>query len=72
MGIGCNEGWAQRREEEKQVPRWIENCTTKQSARLYHKFDNTRGSDFARVVVAKLDAVETMEEELVDIARVGW
>ena len=48
------------------MPRWIENCTSQQSALLYHKFDNARGSDFARVVVVELDAVETMEEELVN------
>ena len=32
-----------------QVPRWIDKCTTEHSARLYHKFDNARGSDYARV-----------------------
>ena len=49
--------------------RWIENCTAEQSAQIYHKFDKARGSDFARVVVAQLDATETMEKELVNIAR---
>ena len=38
VGTGCNEGRA--RMEETQVPRWIDDCTTEQSARLYHKFDN--------------------------------
>ena len=54
------------------MPRWIENCTVEQSAQLYHKFDNARGSDFARVMVKELDAAETMGEELVSIAEVGW
>ena len=49
--------------------RWIDDCTSEQSARLYHKFDNARGSDFAKVVAVKLDAEETMEKELVGIAR---
>ena len=54
------------------MPRWIENCTSKQSARLYHKFDNARGSDFARVMVVELDVTETMEEDLISIARARW
>ena len=45
-----------------QVPRWIDNCTTQQSVLLYHKFDNARGSDYARVELVELDASETMEE----------
>ena len=61
----------QGREEEKQVPRWIENCTVEKSSRLYHKFDNTQDSNFARAMAVELDVVETMEEELVGIARAG-
>ena len=52
--------------------RWINNCTAEQSARLYHKYDKAQGSNFARVVATEMDTAETMEEELVDIARVGW
>ena len=46
---------------EKQGQRRRDNCTTEQSARLYHKFDNTRGSDCAQARVV----------ELVDNARAG-
>ena len=53
------------------MSRWIENCTTEQSARLYHKFDNAQVSDFARAIGAKLNAIETMEKELVDI-KAEW
>ena len=47
--------------------RWIDNCTTEQSALLYHKFDNARGSDYTRarymeLDVVALDVVETMEK----------
>ena len=38
----------QGREGEMQVPRWIDNCIVEQSAQLHHKFDNARGSDYAR------------------------
>ena len=48
--------------EELQVSRWIDNCTVEQSARLYHKFDNVRGSDYARVGSVELDVAETMKE----------
>ena len=44
--------------------RWIENYIAKQSVRLYHKFDNARGSGYARVVATELDVAETMEELL--------
>ena len=30
------------------MPRWIDNRIVKQSAWTYHKFDNARGSDYAR------------------------
>ena len=43
-----------------EVSRWIDNCTTKYSARLYHKFGNTRANDYARVGSVELDVVETM------------
>ena len=45
-----------------QVPSWIDNCTVKWSAPLYHKFDNVRGSNYARAGSVKLDATKTMEE----------
>ena len=45
-----------------QVPRWIDNCTAKQSALLYHKFNNARCSDYARAGLMEPDALETMEE----------
>ena len=45
-----------------QVPRWIDNCTAQQSVWLYHKFDNARGSGYARVGLVELDGSETMEE----------
>ena len=48
--------------EEKQEPRWIENCTAKESARLHHKFDNARGSDRAQAVAVELDTAETILE----------
>ena len=67
-GSELGQGW----EEEKQVSRWINNCTVEQSAWLYHKFDNAQGSNYARVVVAELDAAKTMDEELVNIAQVRW
>ena len=51
---------------------WINECTTKQSAWLYHKVDNDRGSDFARAIATELDVAETMEKEMVSIARAGW
>ena len=34
--------------EESRVPRWVDDCIVEQSARLYHKFDNARGSGCAR------------------------
>ena len=68
--VGC--GAQVGAEEEKQVLRGIENYTVKKSAWLYKKFNNARGSDFARAVATELDATETMEEELVDIAQAGW
>ena len=45
-----------------QVLRWIDNCTAEQHARLYHKFDNSRGIDYARAGYVELDATKTMEE----------
>ena len=45
-----------------QLPRWIDNCTTEQSARLYHKFDNALNSDYTRAGSVELDVAETMEE----------
>ena len=45
-----------------QMSRWIDNCITEQSAQLYHKFDNARGSDYARVGSVELDASKTIEE----------
>ena len=45
-----------------QGPRWIDDCIVKYSARLYHKFDNTRVSDYARSGSVELDAKETWEE----------
>ena len=50
------------------MSRGINNCTAEQSARLYHKFDNARGSNYARAGLVELDVAETMEEELVSIA----
>ena len=50
--------------EELQVPRWIDNRISEQSARICHKFDNARGSDYAQVGSMELDS-----EELVSIAR---
>ena len=50
VGIGCSEGQARsagRGVEKKQVPRWIHNRIAEESAQIYHKFDNARGSDFA-------------------------
>ena len=44
--------------------RWIENYIAKKSVQLYPKFDNARGSGYARAVAAELDAAETMEELL--------
>ena len=46
------------------MSRWIDDCTVKQSARLYHRFDNARGSDFIRAVAVELDVMEIIEEEL--------
>ena len=46
----------------------IDNYTIEKSARLYHKFDNARGSNYARAGSVKLDAAKTMEEQLVGIA----
>ena len=48
------------------MPRRIDDCTFEQSAWLCHKFDN------ARAVAGELDALETMEEELVGITRARW
>ena len=74
MGIGCGEGRALRSGkgvEEMQVSMWIDNYTTEKSvdnytteksARLYQKFDNARGSGYARARLAELDFTETMEE----------
>ena len=45
-----------------QVSRWIDNGTTKYSARLYHKFGNTQANDYARVGSVELDVAETMVE----------
>ena len=44
------------------LPRWIDNYTVELSARLYHKFDNARGSNYARAGSTELDALETMEK----------
>ena len=52
----------QGREGEMQVPRWIDNWIIEQSARLHHKFDNTRGRDYARVGSMELDVTEIPEE----------
>ena len=52
------QGWV----EEIQVLRWIDNCIAEQSAQLYHKFDNTRGSDYARDGSMELNVAKTMEE----------
>ena len=54
------------------MPRCIDDCIIEQSARLYHRFENNRGSDFARAVAVKLDVTETMKEELVGIVGAGW
>ena len=45
----------------------IDNRTIEQRARIYHKFNNARGSDYVRAGSMELDAAETMEEELVNI-----
>ena len=45
-----------------QVPSWIDDCITEQSALLYYKFDSARGSDYARAGSAELDTAETMKE----------
>ena len=58
----------QGRVEELQVPRWIDNRTAEQSAWIYQKFDNVRGSDYARARSVELDVSETTNEELGDIA----
>ena len=47
------------------MPRLIDNRIAEQSARICHKFDNARGSDYAQVGSMELNAEETMEEELV-------
>ena len=52
----------QERMKELQVPKWIDHHSAEQSARLYHKFNNTRGSDYAQPRSVELDASETMEE----------
>ena len=51
----------------------INECITEQSAWLYHKFDNARGSDYARIGSMELDAEETWEEPArgIDYARFG-
>ena len=51
------------------MPRWIDDRTAEQSARLYHKVDNARGSDYARYGAMVLNVAETTEEELVDTTR---
>ena len=38
----------QERVKELQVLKWIDHHTVEQSARLYYKFNNTRGSDDAQ------------------------
>ena len=48
--------------EELQVVRWIDNFIVEQGAPLYHKVDNTRGSNYARSESVDLDAAETMKE----------
>ena len=50
------------------MPRGINNRTAEQSARLYHKFDNARGSNYAQVGLVDLNVAKTREEELVIIA----
>ena len=52
----------QGREGEMQVPRWIDNWIVEQSAQLHHKFDNTRGSNYAQVGSMELDVAEIPEE----------
>ena len=64
VGIGCSGAWAEG-VEEMQVPRWINNCTTQQSALLYPKSDNSGGSDYAIAGSAEL------VEKLVSIMREG-
>ena len=39
------------------------DCTTEQSVRLYHKFDNTQDSGCAQARAVGRDTVETMEED---------
>ena len=48
--------------------RWIDNNTAKQNAWIYHKFDNTRGSVYARARSVEFGAIEIMEQEMVSIA----
>ena len=44
------------------MSRWIDKCNVEQSARLYYKFDNAQGNDYARVGSVELDVTETMEK----------
>ena len=46
----------QERAEESRASRWVDDCITKQSAQLYHKFDNARGSDYAKARAMEQDA----------------
>ena len=44
------------------MPRSVDDCIAEQSARLYHKANNARGSNFARTVTIELGVMETQEE----------
>ena len=42
----------------------MNDCIVDQSARLYHKFDNARGSKYARIGSGELDSEETRDEHV--------
>ena len=68
MKVECGLGHGQV--EEMQVPRWIDNCTAKQSAWLYHEFDKAQCCDYDLARSMERDATETMEKQLVGIVGV--
>ena len=59
--------------KECRVRRWVDDLIAKQTARLYHKADNPRGSNYAPTVAMEPSVVETREEHARDIcfARFG-
>ena len=53
--------------KESRGRRWVDDLIAKQSARLYHKANNARGSDYAPTVAMEPSVVETREEHARDI-----